>query len=143
MRNANADARSSIAVCPRDRAVSGFRARIRNVRPGSVDYVEDLQFECARVIGPPLAYGARGPQAALPISDEQRAWMPFADETGDAGGCDRSRGVRDPLRCGAVDVVHDTAVLRAAQSPHHRGAHPAQSDHSQVGHGRSLAHGAT
>ena len=84
--NANADARSSIAVCPRDRAVSGFRARIRNVRPGSVDYVEDLQFECARVIGPPLAYGARGPQAALPISDEQRAWMPFADETGDAGG---------------------------------------------------------
>ena len=84
--NANADARSSVAVCPRDQAVSGFRARIRIVGPGSVDYVEDLQLECARVIGPPLGYGAKGPQAAVPISDEQRAWMRFPDETGNADG---------------------------------------------------------
>ncbi len=83
--NANADARSSIAVCAHDQVVSGFRARIRVVPPGAVDYVEDLQLECARVIGAPLGYGDKGPQAALPISGEQRAWMPFPDDSGNAG----------------------------------------------------------
>ena len=66
---------SAIAVCPQDSMISGYRARLKLA--GSLDYVADLQFECALVIGPPMGAEPGSSDGGVPVSDIKRSWLPI------------------------------------------------------------------
>ncbi|MEP7299980.1 MAG: hypothetical protein ABI699_00505 [Caldimonas sp.] len=80
----NDKSQPAIAVCPHDSVVSGYRARLRLAGGGPVDYVGELQFECARVIAAAIGAGDGKPDGGLPVSDSQRSWLPLPPAEGGA-----------------------------------------------------------
>ena len=81
----NDKSQSAIAVCPHDAVIAGFRARLRVAGTGPVDYVSDLQFECARLIGTALPPGDGQADGGVPVSDGQRSWLPYASSESSNG----------------------------------------------------------
>lgn len=73
----NDKSKPSIAVCPHEAAIAGYRARVRKPGGGPVDYVADLQFECARLAAAPLLATGGAADGGVPVADEARTWLPF------------------------------------------------------------------
>jgi len=88
---------SSIAVCPRDSMISGYRARLKMA--GSLDYLADLQFECALVIAPAIGAEQGAPDGGVPVSDNKRSWLPFPASDSAAGASPDSAPWPIEARC--------------------------------------------
>jgi hypothetical protein len=76
-------------VCEADEAISGYRGRTRVVsadrapgRPVRVDYIDDIVFQCARIVGP--AAGVGGMAFPIDRSAASRTWRTAGGATTDA-----------------------------------------------------------